>query len=75
MSEIAYRRIGYAIIHSSSKERRVKCKMTENDRRGLRGRGGRLASASEKLLLKEGTASLRKRKTGAKEKKDNESRL
>ena len=49
--------------------------MTENDRRGLRGRGGRLASASEKLLLKEGTASLRKRKTGAKEKKDNESRL
>ena len=51
-SEIAYSLRGYAIIPSSSKERSVKCKMTENDRRGRRGRGDRLASASGKLLLK-----------------------
>ena len=62
MSRIAYRRIGYAIIRSSSKERRAKCKMTEKDRQEQRGNCDRLASASGKHLLKVETACMRKRR-------------
>lgn len=57
MSRIAYRRIGYAIIHLSSKERRAKCKMTEKDRRELRGRCDRLENENGMLVLGMGMAS------------------